>query len=171
MPVIAYLESTGGITACGGNAWGYASCTVRFGSFEEGAAVVAASLSQYGNSAPSHILCVWVSGGGCSTHHAVSYVYRAAPLWAALGGWLGLPPMPPDPNAVAAVEGDTASITPEPLDAPEPFEEGEEPPTEPTPGPSGPSTEDEPAPEPVHQAALDEPPRGEGDSVGAGETN
>jgi hypothetical protein len=30
LPVISVLESQGGLTACGGNAWGYARCQVHF---------------------------------------------------------------------------------------------------------------------------------------------
>lgn len=63
--VIGMLESTGGKYACGGNAWGYASCQVRFASFEEGAAVVADTLAKplYQGVGLERVFCIWVSGG------------------------------------------------------------------------------------------------------------
>lgn len=113
LPVIAILESQGGLTACGGNAWGYANCRVRFSSFEEGIQSVAATLSGYGGVAPAISLCIWVSGGGCNTTHAVNYVYRAAGLYARLGGRLALPSYPVDEASATRDPAPSGTAVPE----------------------------------------------------------
>lgn len=76
IPVIGLLESSGGKYACGGNAWGYASCQVRFDSFEEGASVVADTLAEplYTDVGLERVFCIWVSGG---EPWCASYVDRA----------------------------------------------------------------------------------------------
>ncbi|MGE5597740.1 MAG: hypothetical protein ACM3S1_17075 [Hyphomicrobiales bacterium] len=123
MPVISMLESSGGVAACGGNAWGLAACRITYGSFEAGAYAVAATLaSGYRGLSPTVALCVWVSGGGCTSTQAIEYVYRAAPLWAALGGSLALPPRPAAPAAplpgYSPGAGEAAEATPVPTTPP-----------------------------------------------------
>lgn len=144
MPVISVLESQGGITACGGNAWGFARCEVEFPSFEAGIPVVAATLASYGPYDAATLLCIWVSGTGCHSHQAIDYTHRAASLYPALGGVLAVPPLPApdDPlpslesNVVsAAAPSDSATSTPTPAppdvppepDSPSPTPAGEEP--------------------------------------------
>ncbi|MGH2609321.1 MAG: hypothetical protein ACRDHF_09565, partial [Tepidiformaceae bacterium] len=82
LPVISILESQAGLTACGGNAWGFAKCQVHFSSFEEGIPITAATLSSYGPYDSATLLCIWVSGTGCHTRHAIEYTHRAADLYA-----------------------------------------------------------------------------------------
>ncbi|HEX6031678.1 MAG TPA: hypothetical protein VFY90_09620 [Tepidiformaceae bacterium] len=126
LPVIAYLESQGGLTACGGNAWGYAKCQVRFESFEEGIEATAAVLGEYGNLPSTTKLCIWVSGTGCTTTHAVDYVYRAAGLYYQLGGQIGLPAYPAEeavaaevaPDATTPGPAETATTAPEATPSP-----------------------------------------------------
>lgn len=122
MPVISILESSGGLQACGGNAWGYAACRVRFGSFEEGIQVVAGALarSPYAGRSTAAILCIWVSGKACTDGHGVDYAYRAFSLYTSLGGWFALPPRP-STQSVTVVEQPTP--TPAPTSTPAPTEE------------------------------------------------
>jgi len=84
LPAIAVLESSGGRNACGGNAWGYASCRVTFGSFDEGIRIVAATLAAppYAGFDVQSRLCVWVAGTLCSSAHAVEYRDQALGLFA-----------------------------------------------------------------------------------------
>jgi hypothetical protein len=145
LPVISVLESGGGVAACGGNAWGYARCDVRFASFQEGIPVVAATLASYGRYDSATLLCIWVSGGGCHSRHAIAYTHRAAYLYTALGGTLAVRALPPEPPlALPPVEGDpvVAAAPPDPqsTDPPPPT-----PGASPTPGEPPPS--DTPAPE------------------------
>jgi len=46
LPAISFAESTGGLHACKNNAWGWASCKIGFGSYEEGIAVITQKLSE-----------------------------------------------------------------------------------------------------------------------------
>lgn len=83
MPVIAVLESGGGIHACGGNAWGWGSCNLRpLGSFEEGIELVAATLAAppYAGMSTETALCIWVSGRGCSNAEASEYARKGVML-------------------------------------------------------------------------------------------
>jgi hypothetical protein len=123
LPVISILESEAGLTACGGNAWGFAKCQVRFASFEEGIPVVAATLSSYGPYDSATLLCIWVSGQGCHTRHAISYTHRAAYLYSEMGAFLAVralpadapPPLPPaDPVNAAGPPAPSPSPTPTP---------------------------------------------------------
>jgi hypothetical protein len=120
LPVISILESEAGLTACGGNAWGFAKCQVRFASFEEGIPVVAATLSSYGPYDSATLLCIWVSGQGCHTRHAISYTHRAAYLYSQMGAFLAVralpadspPPLPPaDPVNAAGPPAPTPTPT------------------------------------------------------------
>jgi hypothetical protein len=145
LPVISILESGGGLAACGGNAWGYARCDVRFASFDEGIVVVAATLSSYGPYDSATLLCIWVSGSGCHSRHAIAYTHRAASLYHSLGGALAvralpaehpfaLPPLdagpavaaapaspvPPAPSATAELSPSPSPDPPEPTPTPEP---------------------------------------------------
>jgi hypothetical protein len=102
LPVIAYLESQGGLTACGGNAWGYANCEVRFASFEEAWRQPPQS-SQGTEPHPREALHLG-GGDGCTTTHAVDYVYRAAgSITGSAGRWRAAYP------AQEAVAADVAS--------------------------------------------------------------
>jgi hypothetical protein len=122
LPVISILESQAGLTACGGNAWGFAKCQVRFASFEEGIPIVAATLASYGPHDSATLLCIWVSGRGCHTRHAISYSHRAAYLYRQIGASLPVrplpaevaaPPLPPvQPDPVSATAPEPASPTP-----------------------------------------------------------
>lgn len=107
LPVISILESSGGSAACGGNAWGYAACRVRFGSFEEGGNVVARTLASP-TYAPHDIatkLCIWVSGHGCTDAWSIGYAQRAAGLFERLGGYISVPAMP-SVSEIPPYEGD-----------------------------------------------------------------
>lgn len=89
LPVIAVLESSGGRNACGGNAWGFASCRVTFETFGEGLAVVASTLSQppYAGRTFNEILRIWVDGpGGMDSEHAHAYAARGFGVLAELEG-------------------------------------------------------------------------------------
>jgi len=66
---IAIRESSGGVHACGYNAWGYASCTgYNFSSWEESIETVATRFAYWverrGN--VKDALCTWQSGQVCS---------------------------------------------------------------------------------------------------------
>ena len=86
LPVIAVLESSGGRHACGGNAWGYASCAREFGTFDDGISVVTATLARapYAGLSTEGRLCMWVSGGSCANALAAGYLANARPLLAGL---------------------------------------------------------------------------------------
>ena len=75
LPLIGMLESTGGKYACGGNAWGYASCRVEFETYGEAMAVVARTLSErpYAGLDFDGKLCMWVAGTGCTGEHPEQY--------------------------------------------------------------------------------------------------
>lgn len=127
LPVISILESSGGLQSCGGNAWGYAACRVRFGSFDEGINVVAAALarSPYAGRSTAAILCIWVSGTACTNSHGVDYAYRAYSVYASLGGWFALPPRPATDTVVIGPTGtpaptSTTAPTPQPSPTPTP---------------------------------------------------
>jgi hypothetical protein len=65
LPAIAIKESGGGARPCGYNAWGYDACQgPTFGSWAEGAAVVAATLAAppYAGEDTASALSIWVSG-------------------------------------------------------------------------------------------------------------
>lgn len=87
IPVIGVLESSGGRFACGGNAWGYASCGVSFATFEEGIEVVAGTLARrpYAGLSTEARLCMWVSGGSCGGALAAGYLAKARPMLEELG--------------------------------------------------------------------------------------
>ena len=87
IPVIGVLESSGGRFACGGNAWGYASCGVTFATFEEGIGVVAATLARrpYAGLSTEARFCMWVSGGSCEGALAGGYLAKARPMLEELG--------------------------------------------------------------------------------------
>lgn len=173
MPVIAILESSGGAAACGGNAWGYARCQVRFASFDEGMHAVAATLASrtYAGYDAATKFCIWVSGDGCQGAYAIGYARDAAVLYARLGGSMAVPAMPPEsidlppyaPETVAGAElPPGGSVTPTPAITPGSATPGttvtpDETPSEaatPTPSPapatpsSAPETEITPAPIP-----------------------
>lgn len=122
LPVIAILESSGGAAACGGNAWGYARCQVRFASFEQGMQTVAATLASrtYAGWDPATTFCIWVSGDGCTGAYAIGYARDAAMLYARLGGTMAVPAMPPEsidlppytPEAAGAVDLPPGNTTP-----------------------------------------------------------
>jgi hypothetical protein len=99
LPVISVLESQAGLAACGGNAWGFAKCQVRFASFDEGIHIVAATLASYGRYDSATLMCIWVSGDGCHSHHAIAYTHRGAHLYSQLGGSLPVRALPADPSA------------------------------------------------------------------------
>ena len=123
MPVISILESSGGLHACGGNAWGYAACRVRFASFDEGIQVVAAALARgpYAGHSTAAVLCIWVSGNACTNEHGVNYAYRAFSLYAVLGGWFALPPRPTtQPVSIVEAPSPSPSATPTPEATAEP---------------------------------------------------
>ena len=88
MPVIAVLESSAGRHACGGNAWGFASCAVTFDTFEEGIKRVALALSEppYAGLDADEALCMWVSGGPCVGEHATTYRDKGRWLMAQIEG-------------------------------------------------------------------------------------
>lgn len=73
---MATWESSGGINRCGYNLWGYASCRVTFGSFEEGIETTAATLASYGPEDIRGKLCIWVGGSACTTAHEQAYAER-----------------------------------------------------------------------------------------------
>jgi hypothetical protein len=77
MPVIGYLESTGGLYACGGNPFGWTSCTVPVDTFEHAIQIAAVALSggPYAGLDVDGKLCVWVGATGCA-----EYVANAQPL-------------------------------------------------------------------------------------------
>lgn len=128
MPVISILESTGGAAACGGNAWGYARCQVRFAGFDEGMQAVAATLASrtYAGYDTATKFCIWVSGGGGQGAYAVGYARDAAVLYARLGGSMAVPAMPPEsielppyaPETVAGAELPDGSVTATPAITP-----------------------------------------------------
>lgn len=62
LAAMALLESTGGLHACGWNFWGYASCAVRFESFDEGVNRVAQTLAGYVGT-ERDAASVWRTGG------------------------------------------------------------------------------------------------------------
>lgn len=72
LSIIAINESGAGAQACGFNAWGYASCGVTFDSYAEAIERVAVTLQSYGADTPT-MLCIWVSGHGCTNEHAIHY--------------------------------------------------------------------------------------------------
>jgi hypothetical protein len=161
MPVIAVLESGGGVAACGGNAWGFARCQVRFSSFEDGIPVVASTLASYGPYQPATLLCIWVSGDGCQTRHAVAYTHRAAYLYAQLGGSLAVQALPGEaqvalpelpasgPEAAGVVETPTAEASRTPEVSPTADASPSAAPEEPAPASPSPPAEETPAPEPT----------------------
>jgi len=138
MPVISILESSGGLQSCGGNAWGYAACRVRFATFDEGIQIVAATLARapYAGRSTAETLCIWVSGKACTNEHGVNYAYKAFAVYSSLGGGLfALPPRPaaqpvvivqpaqtptptPTPTSTAVDPAATPSPSPEPADEP-----------------------------------------------------
>lgn len=84
IPAMGILESSGGLYACGGNAWGYGSCEEGYADwpdFSYGIWFVAKRLSQqpYTPADIEHSMCVWVSGHGCWGDHATGYRDRG--LW------------------------------------------------------------------------------------------
>lgn len=79
LPVIAVLESQAGAQACGFNPFGYASCRVMFGSWEEAIARSASTLAGYGGGVEWQ-LCMWNQGArGCEAGLAAGYV--ASGMW------------------------------------------------------------------------------------------
>lgn len=62
LAAMALLESTGGLHACGWNFWGYASCAVRFESFDEAVHRVAKTLAGYVGT-ERDAASVWRTGG------------------------------------------------------------------------------------------------------------
>ncbi|MEX0783608.1 MAG: hypothetical protein WD557_13270 [Dehalococcoidia bacterium] len=138
LPVISILESEAGLTACSGNAWGFAKCQVHFASFEEGIPIVASTLSSYGAYSSATLLCIWVSGDGCHTRHAIEYTHRAAYLYSQLGASLAVAALPPDVS-----EGPLPPLQPEPIAAAAPAG----PAATPTPTPAAPTPASSPAPE------------------------
>jgi len=81
MPIIAVLESNGGVAACGGNAWGWGSCLLRdIPTFEEGILVVGATLAAppYTGAPYEAVFCLWVSGDEC---RSLSAVYLASAMY------------------------------------------------------------------------------------------
>jgi hypothetical protein len=81
LPVLAVLESSGGLKACGGNAWGWDGCRTEFPDFERGVWFVAARLAEapYDPLDVGLTLCVWRRGDGC--HDPVAASYRDRALW------------------------------------------------------------------------------------------
>lgn len=76
LPTIALLESSCGSQACGGNAWGWASCRQRFATFDEGIEIVADALLSppYAGHDAGAVLCIWVAGdAACASDHARRY--------------------------------------------------------------------------------------------------
>lgn len=80
LPVISMLESTGGLYACEGNAWGWRNCDVTWDRFEDGANAVAYALSQapYAGHDFATQLCIWKRGQSCSLPDQFEYVAHAA---------------------------------------------------------------------------------------------
>lgn len=117
LPVLSFLESGGGVAACGGNAWGYAACDIVFADYLAGMERVAAALAAYpyaGRSVAT-VLCIWQSGGGCTTQPAVAYAYLGAPYFDLLGEAIALPPqLASQPAATAEPPGTAAVVTPAP---------------------------------------------------------
>ncbi len=150
LPVIAILESQAGVTACGGNAWGFAKCAVQFASFEEGIPIVAGTLASYGPHDSATLLCIWVSGDGCESRHAIAYTHRASYLYSSLGGTLAvraLPAedLPPLPDAVTGAVPAAPETTPAPS---------------PSPTPDNPDPSPTPEPSPEAEATLSPTPTG-----------
>lgn len=90
LPALSVLESSGGSQACGGNAWGWGSCTLRpIASFEEGARVVAETLSgpPYRGLGADRQFCMWVSGHSCTGDHTLEYQAKGIALWARLDSY------------------------------------------------------------------------------------
>ncbi|HET7737256.1 MAG TPA: hypothetical protein VFK32_01665 [Tepidiformaceae bacterium] len=148
LPVISFLESGGGVAACGGNAWGYLRCETTFADYSVGMQRVAQTLAAYPYAGESiaTIMCIWQSGGGCSTAPAVDYAYLGAPYYARLGEPIGLPPRiaaetvdDPAPAAEAAA-GEPVAPVAEPTATPTPG--GEAPPTPPSTPAVAPRTSD-----------------------------
>lgn len=94
LPILSFLESGGGVAACGGNAWGWDACNSTFPDYLTGMDRVARALASYpyaGRSVAT-VLCIWQSGGGCTSPPAVAYAYLGAPYFARLGDPIALPP-------------------------------------------------------------------------------
>jgi hypothetical protein len=163
IPVISILESSGGVNVCGRNAWGYASCRVRFSTFEEGIHKVAETLAKppYTGRSTAAVLCIWVSGKPCTNDHGLNYAYKAASLYAALGGGFPLPPRPATQQVVATPAA--APVLPSPAAEPTPT------PTtaaaSPSPAPS-PTAAPEPTAEPSATPTPGNGSGGEGDGQG-----
>lgn len=62
LAAVALFESTGGLHACGFNYWGYASCAVRFASFDEAVHKVAETFAGYVGT-ERDAASIWHTGG------------------------------------------------------------------------------------------------------------
>lgn len=79
---IAVVESSDGQQACGFNAWGWESCAVTFGSWQDGIDTVAQALSAapYAGLPVRTQLCIYESGRPCTTAAGAAYADRAMAL-------------------------------------------------------------------------------------------